>query len=447
MVIGVAALLLSSCGLYQKYESKADVPADVYGTNVSNTANSAAEMSWRDFFTDPQLQALIDSAIINNTDLHASRIAVEKSQIALKTAKLAYLPSLYFNPSGSLSSFDNSPVSKSYNLPLQIDWQPDIFAGLTNQKRKAEVLLEQTKYMEEAMRANIISTVAQLYSRLQIYDRQLDILLTTEKLWAESLETQKVLMENGKAYSTAVNQMEASYLNVKTQIVDIKNDIRHTELSLCRLLAISPRHISRGEWGSYQLPQNIGVGVPSQMLSLRSDVKVAERAMAAAYYNVNDARSAFFPSISLSGAAGWTNNAGIVSDPGKLLWNVVASLSQPIFARGKLRANLKINELTQEEVAKKYVQTIINAGNEVNEAIADCNASLEKDQLYKRQVSVLKDAFDGTHELMNNGKANYLEVLTAQEALLQAQLAEAMNLYNGSISTIALYIALGGATK
>ena len=125
----------------------------------------------------------------------------------------------------------------------------------------------------------------------------------------------------------------------------------------------------------------------------------------------------------------------------------MASLTQPIFARGKLLANLKVNKLTQEDVQNKYVQTVIDAGNQVNEAMADCKAAKEKDVLYKRQVAVLKDAYDGTHELMDNGKASYLEVLTAQESLLNAQLNEAMNLYDGSQALIALYIALGGGSK
>ena len=149
----------------------------------------------------------------------------------------------------------------------------------------------------------------------------------------------------------------------------------------------------------------------------------------------------------MQGELGWTNNVGNIVDPGKLLWNAVASLTQPIFARGKLLANLKVNKLTQEDVQNKYVQTVIDAGNQVNEAMADCKAAKEKDVLYKRQVAVLKDAYDGTHELMDNGKASYLEVLTAQESLLNAQLNEAMNLYDGSQALIALYIALGGGSK
>ena len=169
--------------------------------------------------------------------------------------------------------------------------------------------------------------------------------------------------------------------------------------------------------------------------------------MEEAFYNTQAARSAFYPSITLQGALGWTNNAGVVTDPGKLLWTAVASLTQPIFARGKLLTNLKVSKLTQEDVQNKYVQTVIDAGNQVNEAMADCQAAQEKDGYYKRQVAVLHDAYNGTHELMDNGKANYLEVLTAQESLLSAQLSEAMNLYDGAQALIALYIALGGGTK
>ena len=186
----------------------------------------------------------------------------------------------------------------------------------------------------------------------------------------------------------------------------------------------------------------------AMLLQYRPDVKMADYAMASAYYDTQAARAAFYPSISLQGLAGWTNNAGgAVVNPGKILLNAMASLTQPIYAQGKLKANLKISQLAQEDLMNKYVQTVINAGNEVNEALADCQAAIEKHDYYHRQVEVLKDAYRGTHELMDNGKAIYLEVLTAQETLLNAQLNEAINMYNGAQGIIALYIALGGATR
>ena len=463
-VVITVSLLFTGCGLYNKYESKTTVPADAFGIDVNTDNNSSiAEMSWREFFTDPLLQDLIEQVLVNNTDLNSVRIAVEKSEASLKAAKMAYLPSLYFSPQGTLGKFDDNPWSKTYNLPLQLSMDVDVFGSITNKKRASQAVLLQAQMQEEAVRANLISTVAQQYYLLQLLDRQLEILTMTDSLWNASLETQKSLWENGKAYSTAVNQMESSYLNVKTQIVDTRRNIRATENALCRLMAATPQHIERKKWGSAALhhPEAQGdtgqrmfdtkflrVGVPASMLEQRPDIRMANHAMEEAFYNTQAARSAFFPSITLTGTGGWTNSAGsMVVNPGKLLLSVVGQLTQPIFARGRLKANLKINKLTQEDLQKKYVQTVIDAGNQVNEAMADCQAAREKNAFYQRQVQVLYDAYTGTHELMDNGKANYIEVLTAQENLLSSQLNEALNMYKGAQAVIALYIALGGAVK
>ena len=465
-IIAVAAvgMSLTGCGLYNKYEQKTDTPSDVFGENIAsqNTDSSIAEMSWREFFTDPLLQQLIDQVLANNADLNSARIAVEKSQASLSAARLAYLPSLAFAPQGSLSSFDGAKPTKTYNLQLQASWDIDVFGSITSKKRAAKAVLLQSQLNEEATRANLISATAQYYFTLQMLDRELEILNMTDSIWGASLDTQKALWENGQAYSTAVNQMEASWLNVKTQVVDITRSIRSTENEVCRLLGVTPQHVERSRWGSSALhhPEAEGdtgqrmfdtrflkIGVSANMLERRPDIRLANATMEEAFYNTQSARAAFFPSITLSGSAGWTNNNGIIVDPGKFLWNAIGSLTQPIFARGSIKANYKIQKLTEEDLQKKYVQTVINAGNEVNEALADCQASRDKHQYYHRQVEVLNDAYIGTHELMDNGKANYLEVLTAQESLLSAQLNEVSNMYNGAQAVIALYIALGGGIK
>ena len=470
-----ASILLTGCGLYNKYEQEAETPADAFGTQMNSNGNysppsqggvgggssSLADMSWREFFTDPLLQQLIEQVLENNTDLNSARIAVEKSEASLKAAKMAYLPSLYFSPQGQISRFSDV-TTKTYSLPLQLSMDVDVFGSITNKKRAAEAVLLQAQMGEEAVRTNLISAVAQQYYMLQLLDRQLEILTLTDSLWNASLETQKALWENGKAYSTAVNQMESSYLNVKTQIVDTRRNIQSVENALCRLLAITPQHIERKNWGSAALhhpdaqgdtgqrmfdTQFLRVGVPATMLELRPDIRMANHAMEEAFYNMQAARAAFFPSITLTGTLGWNNGSAGTVNPAKLLLNAVGQLTQPIFARGKLKANLKITQLTQEDLQKKYVQTVIDAGNQVNEALADCQAAREKNAYYHRQVEVLYDAYTGTHELMDNGKASYIEVLTAQENLLSAQLNEATNMYKGAQAVIALYIALGGGTK
>ena len=454
IILCAASLSLVGCdtikSLHSEYKSQATVPADVYGNTINMMADSLslAELSWRDFFTDPLLQRLIDTALVRNTDINSARIAIQQSQAALDAAKQAFFPSVFFSPSGSISSFGGSAAAKTYNLPLQVNWDIDAFGSIKSQKRKSETVLMQAQIAEQAVRANIISAVAQQYSTLLLLDQQLEILLATDSLWNISLETQKILWENGKSYSTAVNQMESSYLNVKTSIVDTRRNIRQVENAICRLLAITPQSIERSHLGSYSLPRHFSTGVPAQLLQYRPDVKLADLAMAEAFYDTQAARAAFYPSISLQGLAGWTNSAGSsVVNPGKILLNAVASLAQPIYAQGKLKANLKINQLEQENLMNQYVQTVIDAGSQVNEALADFQAAVEKHDYYHRQVEVLKDAYRGTHELMDNGKASYLEVLTAQETLLNAQLNEAVNMYNGAQGIIALYIALGGATR
>ena len=466
IIVAAVSLMLTGCGIYNKYEQKTPTPADAFGTSqdIEQSAGEAsiAQMSWREFFTDPLLQQLIEQVLANNTDLNSARIAVEKSEASLKAARMAYLPSLAFAPQGTLSSFDGSKASKTYDLPLQLSWDVDVFGSITNQKRAAKAVMMQAQIGQEAVRVNLISTTAQQYFLLQVLDRQLEILTQTDSLWNESLETEKALWENGKAYSTAVNQMEASYLNVKTQIADTRRNIRSVENAICKLLAVTPQHINRQKWGSSTLhhaeaqgdadqrmfdAKYLTIGLPAQMLENRPDIRMANYAMEEAFYNTQAARSAFYPSITLSGSAGWTNNAGIIVDPGKLLLTAVGQLTQPIFARGKLSTNKKIAQLTEEDLQKKYVQTVINAGNQVNEAMADCMTAREKHGYYQRQVEVLREAYAGTHELMDNGKASYLEVLTAQESLLNAQLSQAMNMYNASEAVIALYIALGGGSE
>ena len=463
-IIAAAAvsMLFTGCGLYNKYEKTVQDPADVFGSSTLGTSATGdatiADLSWREFFTDPLLQNLIEQALANNTDLNSARINIEKSQISLTTKKLAYLPSISFSPQGSLYSFDGAKPTKSYTIPLDVSWDIDVFGSITNKKRAAKAALLQAQMTEESTRSNLISTIAQEYFYLQLLDRELDILIETDSLWKASLETMQALYDNGQAYSTAVDQQESSWLSVKLQIVAMRRAIRATENEICSLLCITPQHIKRSHWGAeaeYHSSSEgqrlfeeryLNVGVPAKMLERRPDIRLANYYMEEAFYNVQAARAAFFPSITLNGEVGWSNNSGLVN-PSKLLWQVVGSLTQPIFARGQIRGNYKTAQLTEENLKKKYVQAVVDAGNDVNEAIADCKAAIEKHGYYNRQVEVLHEAYIGTHELMDNGKASYIEVLTAQESLLSAQLNEAENLYNGAKGVIALYVALGGGTK
>jgi outer membrane protein TolC len=295
--------------------------------------------------------------------------------------------------------------------------------------------------------ANLVATMARAYTQLQLLDYQALILDSTELIWQRVLQVQRVLVKNGQAYSPSVGQMEASLINVQIQRRQLLEQINSLELSMCMLMNEEPHAIARSPWQSYAFDEWTLEPVPAAQLSNRADVRAAERNVAVAFYQTNMAKAAFCPALSLSGLIGWTNNGGVVANPGQLLMNAVLGLAQPIFAGGKLKANLTVAKIEQEEAANRYVETMLRAGSEVNDAMFRCRNAQEQDALYQRLLTTQREAYNGTCELMQKGKATYLEVLTAQDAYLKAQLADVTNRYNGLISLIDLYIALGGGTK
>ena len=459
-----ASILFTSCGIYDKYEPKGTVSADAFGStqdvNAAKGDVSLAQMSWREFFTDPLLQQLIEQVLANNVDLNSARIAVEKSETSLKAAKMAYLPSLYFSPQGTLASFDNSALSKTYNLPLQLSMDIDVFGSITNKKRAAKAVLLQTELRQQAVCSNLVSAVAQQYYMLLLLDRQMEILTQTDSLWNASLETQKILYENGKAYSTAVNQLESSYLSVKTQLVDIRRSIRATENALCKLLGISPQHIQRSHWqaaAQYHTSSAhqhmfdssfLKIGIPATLLELRPDIRMANAAMEEAFYNTQAARAAFYPSITLTAQGGWTNSAGsMIVDPAKMFFNLVGSLTQPIFMRGALTANLKVSKMKYEQAFNTWQNSILQAGNEVSNALVNYNGYDENSKLEKERIEILTKNVEDTRSLYQNSGASYLEVLTAQSQLLSAQLTKITDDFNKMQAVVSLYTALGGGGK
>ena len=438
------ALIVSSCGTFRKYEAENKVPENLFGKEVATSgfSNGMTEpLPWKLFFTDPLLQELIDSALVRNLDLSLAGKRVEEAEAILNSAKLGYLPSLSASPSYSIAS------GGSYDLPLTLDWGVQGFGSITNRLRETKALVLQASDEENYVKSKLIASVAEAYFNLQLLDRQYEIIESTELVWSKLLETQKALMQNGRTYSTAVDQMEASLLDVKIQKSDILREIEDSEAAICLILGMVPGDICRNSWGEYSIPETICTGLPAQLLENRPDVRSAGRSVEAAYYVTNQARCAMFPSLSLSGLLGWTSQGKAITNPATLIYNAVASLTQPIFAQGRLNSNLKVSKLRQEEAAQSYTQTVLKAGNDVNRALREINTSKEKDALYKRQVEVLTKAFNATEELMHSGKAMYLEVLIAQKDLLGAKQGEARNLYDGSLGLVNLYISLGGGVK
>ena len=445
-VLIVSTMALSSCGIFKKYEPAAKPEADSLVTAVSDE-------SWQTYITDPVLQGHVRKALANNVDYRSRQLAVQEADARLRAAKLGFLPTLAITPAnvGVMGTYSPdggmSGATLTYQVPLSLNWGGEGFGTITNRKRQAQVLREQAEDNRAAAHANLVATIARTYTQLQLLDYQAIIMDSTEVIWQRVLEIQKVLVKNGHAYSPSIGQMEASLINVQIQRKQLMEQIHSLELSMCMLLNEEPHEIARSPWKSYEFEVWSIEPIPAAQLSNRADVRAAERNVAAAFYQTNMAKAAFCPALSLSGLIGWTNNGGVVVNPGQLLMNAVLGLTQPIFAGGKLKANLKIAKLQQEDAANRYVETMLRAGNEVNDAIFRCKNAQEQDTLYQRLLTTQSESYQGTCELMKKGKASYLEVLTAQENYLKAQLSDVTNRYNGLISLIDLYVALGGGTK
>ena len=421
ILIVCLAAAMTSCGIYKNYQRPDVVTDGLYGTAETADSTTLGDISWQEMFTDPQLQALIDLALTNNTDLQSAQWRVKEAEATLKSARLAYLPSFNFAPQGTISSFDNGAASKTYSIPVTASWQIDIFGGLTNAKRKAKALYLQSREYQQAVRTQLIASVANLYYTLLMLDSQYEVTKETAAKWEESVRTMREMKAAGMTNEAGVAQYEGSYYGIVASLNDIEYSIRETENSLCSVLGEVPHEIVRGRLDEQQLPDNLAVGVPVQMLSNRPDIRQAEYSLMQSFYATNAARSALYPSITLSGSAGWTNNAGVITNPGKLLLSAAGSLLQPIFNANANRANLKIAKAQQEESKLAFQQALLNAGAEVNNALTQCQTARAKTDLRIKQIEAMERAVESTELLMQHSSTTYLEVLTAQQSLLSAQ--------------------------
>lgn len=450
ITLAVSSVMLSSCGIYSKYKPATEVPENLYGqeTVVTEDTVTLGSMNWREVFTDPQLQTLIEQGLQNNTDYLSAQLRVEEAEATLLSAKLAFLPSFAFSPQGTVSSFDSHKATQTYSVPITASWELDIFGKMRNAKKQAQALYAQSQDYRQAVRTQLIAGIANTYYTLLMLDAQLEISEQTASSWKETVNSTRALMNAGMADEAAVSQMEATYYSICTSVLDLKEQLNQAENSLALLLAETPHIIQRGKLEGQQLPEDFSVGIPVHLLSNRPDVRVAERTLESAFYATNQARSAFYPSITLSGSAGWTNSAGAaITNPGKFLASAVGSLTQPLFARGQLLGQLKITKAQQEEARLSFEQALLNAGTEVNDALAQYHTARDKAVYFEKQIESLQRAYKSTSLLMRHGTTTYLEVLTAQQGLLNAQLTQVANRFTEIQGVINLYQALGGGRE
>lgn len=437
--------VLSGCSVYRKYPRTAEVDRNLYGKEYSSEdTTSIATLSWKELFTDTCLQRLIDTALVRNTDLGTARLRVEQAEAALLTARLSYLPSVNVGAEGGLTAWDGS-TSKTYNINGAASWEIDIFGKVTAAKREARASLEKSYAYRQAVQTQLVASVASTYYTLLMLDEQIIITEQTLQSWERTVSTLRSLMRAGKANDAAVLQAEANRATLEASLLSMRKSLKETENTMCLLLAQIPGSIERGKLAGQTFPDSVSIGIPVQLLANRPDVREAEMSLAKAFYATNVARAAFYPSVNLSGSAGWTNNGGgVVINPGQWLLNAIGSLTQPLFNRGTNIANLKIAKAEQEIAVLAFQQKLLAAGSEVNNALTALQTARGRIAINSQSVVSLQEAVRKTELLMRHSSVNYLEVLTAQQSLLDIQKSLAQDKFDEIQGIISLYHALGG---
>ena len=441
-----AVCLMTGCSIYKPY-SRPEVQTEGLYRDLEETRDTAsiATLGWRNLFSDKNLQALIDKGLERNTDLRVAHTRVKAAEAVLMNARLSYLPSVVLAPDGSISGTEGAKAIKTYNLAASASWEIDLFGKVTNAKREALAALEGSRAYRQAVETQLIATIANSYYMLLMLDRQLIISEQTLITWKETEHSIEALKRAGKSNDAAVLQAKANRLALEASVVSIRKSIRETENVLSALLADTSHDIMRGALQKQQFPDTLSAGLPIQLLANRPDVRQAEWNLAQAYYATNAARSAFYPSLTLSGSTGWTNNVGgVVGNPGSWLFSAVGSLMQPLFNKGTNIANLRQAKARQEEALLLFQQSLLDAGKEVNNALTRWQSARIRMDYVNQQIMTLQEAVRKTELLMQHTSTNYLEVLTARQRLLEAELTQAQDKFEEIQGVIDLYHAVGG---
>ena len=458
LLVVLFCLMLTSCGLYNKYERPGveaqglirDAVSDVDTLAVQDTA-SFGNLPWRQVFTDPVLQQLIEQGLQKNTNLQNAALTVEMYETMLKAAKLAFLPAVSFganNGMGSISTLytDPSVTTKAYTLPVTASWTLDLFGNVLSQKRSTEMKMLGMKDYQMAVRAQVISGIANSYYTLLMLDKQLEIVNEMSRMSKETWEMMKLQHQLGRVRSTGVQSAEAAYLSIQTRGNDFKRQIRATENALSLLIGQQGQQIPRTTLDAQSLPSEFATGVGVQLLQNRPDVHNAEMQLASCFHDVQTARSQFYPTIRIGATGAFTNSNGAFN-PGKWLTNLFANLTQPIFARGALTANLKVSKIKYEQAFNTWQNSILAAGNEVSNALVNYNTYDANSKIEAERIQVLTKSVEDTKALYRSSSSSYLEVLTAEQNLLNAKLQKITNDFSKMQSVVSLYTALGGGGK
>ena len=409
---------------------------------------SLGDLPWQEIFQDTLLQQYIRYGLEHNTDMQTALLRIDQAKAQLTAAKLSFLPSLTLSPQGTLTSTAGSKTVKTYELPVQASWEIDLFGNLRNAKKGTQATLLQQQTYQQAVRSELIAGIANTYYSLLMLDEQVAISQSTLEVWKEQVRTMEARMKVGEETENAVTQARASLYELEATHNDLLRQQRETENSLCTLLGMTSRSLERGTLDKQIFPETLPTGIPVRLLSRRPDIVQAEMTLANAYYTTNQARSAFYPNLNLSGSAGWTNALGqAVTNPGDWILSAVASLAQPLFNRGKLISNLRVSKDEEQIALLNYRQTLLDAGQEVNDALYATESAGRSLESHRKQCRELERTVQTSEALYRTGNATYLELLTARQSLLNARLNVVTDSFTQCQAVINLYQALGGGAE
>lgn len=443
--------MLSSCHIYKKFEMPQEDPATAeYARVAAETPDSTAygNLQWQQVFTDPLLQDFISRALANNVNLDNARLNIDIARANLLGAKLSYLPSVALNPNGAGAKYNlpGASMTWTYTIPMAASWEIDVFGKILNNKRAAEVNVELQNDYAQAVRSQIIGGVASCYYSIATIESQLELSRQTSEVWAKSVQTMRDFKETGRVTEAAVVQSEAQYYSILASITDLETALRQANNSMSLLLNEQPQIYAIPADARLDVPAILRDGIALREIAQRPDVRVAEKNLAAAYYNTNLARAAFYPGLTISAQGGFSNLLGsFIKNPGDWFIQLAGQLTAPLFARGQNIARLKGAKVQQEQSMNNFKYALLNAAAEIDNALVSLANNTTKAEMLAKQEESLQKAVDYTNLLMaHDQNTTYLEVLTAQSSLLQAQMGRLSTELNRQTDLITLYQALGG---
>lgn len=448
-----AGVMITSCKVTQSYQQPVVNTDSLFrGVNTTDT-NTIATLHWREIFTDTSLQRLIAEGIAHNPNLQIAYKRIEQSQAYFLQSSAALLPALNANAGVTASKFSKTQGqgldnTVQYQLGLSSSWEADIWGKLGSSKRADFANLLQTESAAKAIQTNLVASVANYYYLLLALDQQLAITRQTVNNWDTTVQTMKALKEAARVTEAAVVQSEAQRYAAEVTIPDLKQHIKETENALSILIGSPPSGISRQAIEDEHQITVLQTGVPAQLLANRPDVQQAEQNFRYYFELTNVARTYFYPSLNITGSAGL--NAFSPADlfrPGALAASIGAGLMQPVFNRRSNRTRLEVSKSQQEEALINFQNTLLIAGQEVSDAMSMYQTAMEKMSIRANQLNALQKSVEYTSELLRNGFANYIEVITARQSLLQVELGTVNDRLQQLQAVVNLYRALGGGWK